>query len=74
MGVHAILITHAHQARSGPGGHPGPLIFEVKKKLRALFAKVRGDNLQKLKYYSNNQSPAVICACLIKEHLRISIS
>ena len=45
-----------NQARSGPGGKvaiPGPLIFKVKKKLRALFAKVRGEYLQKLKYYSN---------------------
>ena len=48
--------------------HPGPLIFKMKKKLRALFAKARGDNLHKLKYYSNNQGLAVICSCLIKEH------
>ena len=46
------------------GDLPGAQIFEVKKKLLVLFAKVRGDNLHKLKYYSNNQGP-----CLIKEHL-----
>ena len=51
-----------------PGWQSGDLIFKVKKKLRALFTKARGDNLHKLKYYSNNQGLAFICSCLIKEH------
>ena len=55
------------QVRSGP-----PLLSKLKK-LRALFAKVRGDDLHKLKYYNHNQGPAVtvIYSCLIRKHLEL---
>ena len=48
---------------------PGPSDILSKKENTGPFAKVRGDNLHRLKYYSDNQGPTVICSCLIREHL-----
>ena len=58
----------ARVAKSGDR-YPGPLIFKVKKKLRALFAKVGGGNMHKLQYCSYNEDHRVTGYCLIKEHL-----